>query len=97
MSVSGWRGLRSKTLPIRVFFLCCALSLGAWAAEESAPGEEQPPAGEQEIEADAEAGIETAEETEDENSETTDGESPETFIPSEDISENIAVKFPVDI
>lgn len=101
MSVSGWRGLRSNAVPVRVFFLCCALGLGAWAAEESAPDEEQLPAGEQEVDAGAEAGIETAEAAEDEKSETPNDspgeESPDTFIPSEDISENIAVKFPVDI
>lgn len=84
-------------MPIRIFFLCCALGFSAWAAGESAPGEEQSSAHEQEVDADVEAGIETAEATEDENSETPDGESPDIFIPSEDISENIAVKFPVDI
>lgn len=101
MSVSGWRGLRSNAVPVRVFFLCCALGLGAWAAEEPVTGDEQLPADEQEIDAGAEAGIETAEAAEDENSESTNEspgeESPDIFIPSEDISENIAVKFPVDI
>lgn len=79
-------------MAVLVLFLCCAIGVGAWAAEESAPEAEQVPADPEEIDADAAPRIET-----DDEADAPDGESPDTFIPSEDISESISVKFPVDI
>ena len=81
-------------MAVLVLFLCCAIGVGAWAAEESAPEAEQIPADQEEIDAGAGPPIETADDAE---PEAPDGESPDTFIPSEDISESISVKFPVDI
>lgn len=81
-------------MALLVLFLCCAIGIGAWAAEEPAPKAEQYPADQEEIDADSVPGIEADDEAE---PEAPDGESPDTFIPSEDISESISVKFPVDI
>lgn len=97
MSGFGWPVLRSSTVAVLVLFLCCAIGVGAWAAEDSAPEMDQIPTDQEEIDADTALPIETAEEAEREASETPDGETPDTFIPSEDISESISVKFPVDI
>ena len=82
---------------IRRIALCCALAVGAWAAEDSEPGDQPPTDTTEEIDSDAPPRIETAEETNGDVSETAASESPDTFIPSENISENIAVSFPVDI
>lgn len=81
-------------MAVLVLFLCCAIGVGTWAAEESPPEAEQVPADQEEIDADTAPRIEAAGEAE---AEAPDGESPDTFIPSEDISESISVKFPVDI
>lgn len=81
-------------MAVLVLFLCCAIGVGAWAAEDSPPEAEQIPADQEEIDADPAPRIETGGEAE---PEVPDGESPDTFIPSEDISESISVKFPVDI
>ena len=94
MSGFGWPVLRSSAVAVLVLFLCCAIGIGAWATEESAPEAEPIPADQEEIGADTAPRIETADEAE---PEVPDGESPDTFIPSEDISESISVKFPVDI
>ena len=86
-------------MAIRVLLLCCALGVGAWAAEDSAPDTEELPADDdQELDSAAPPGSEPAADAQSDASEATaTSESPDTFIPSEDISENIAVKFPVDI
>ena len=97
MSVSGWRVLRSKAVVIRLILLCCALAVGTWAAEHPASDEDERPTDGQKIEADTPPIIASAEAGNNEAPETPEAESPDTFIPSEDISENIAVKFPVDI
>ena len=82
---------------IRRIMLCCALAVGAWAAEDSEPRDHPPTDTTEEIDSDAPPRIETTEETKGDVPETATSESPDTFIPSENISENIAVKFPVDI
>ena len=85
-------------MTIRVIVLCCALGVGAWAAEDSAPDmEELPVEDDQELDSGAPPESETAADAQSDTSEATAAESPDIFIPSEDISENIAVKFPVDI
>ena len=81
-------------MAVLVLFLCCAIGVGAWAAEEPAPEAEQIPADQEEIDADTAPRIEAGDEA---GPEAPDGESPDIFIPSEDISESISVKFPVDI
>ena len=81
-------------MAVLVLFLCCAIGVGAWAAEVSAPEAEQIPTDQEEIDADTAPRIEADDEAE---PEAPEGESPDTFIPSEDISESISVKFPVDI
>ncbi len=88
----------AKSAGCGALLLCCALAAGAWAAEEPVPAADQlPAASAEEIDSDASPRIETAEETQGDTSETAASETPDTFIPSEDISENISVKFPVDI
>ena len=81
-------------MAVLVLFLCCAIGVGAWAAEDAASEAEQVPADQEEIDAGTSPPSENADAAE---PETPDGESPDTFIPSEDISESISVKFPVDI
>ena len=75
-----------------LMFLCCALS--AQAAEDS---ESQDPPRADETDAEDSRGADAAAAEPESDAETPPGESPEIFIPSEDISESIAVKFPVDI
>ena len=78
--------------------LCCALGVSAWAAEDSEPPDQPTAADTEEIDSEASADIEAAAEAQaEEDAESPTSESPEIFIPSEDISESIAVKFPVDI
>ena len=78
--------------------LCCALGVSVWAAEDSESPDPSPIPNTGEIDAEAPPGTETAEETRgEEDTESPPDESPEIFIPSEDISESVAVKFPVDI
>lgn len=84
-------------LPSLPSLLCCALGVGAWAAEDSPPADQPPDSGTEQIDPVASPPIEAAEDAQTEDAEPPDAESPDIFIPSEDISENIAVKFPVDI
>ena len=87
--------MRSAAL---LLLLCCALGVGAWAAEDSESPDPSPVPNIGEIDAEVPPGTETAEEAQgEEDAESPPDESPEIFIPSEDISESIAVKFPVDI
>ena len=89
---------RAKSAGCGALLLCCALGVGAWAAEDSAPDMEELPADDdQELDSAAPPGSETSADAQSDASEATAAESPDTFIPSENISENIAVKFPVDI
>lgn len=83
---------------VSLFLLCCALGVSAWAEEDSESLDPSPAPNAAETDADASPDTETAEEAQGEqDTESPTGESPEIFIPSEDISESIAVKFPVDI
>ena len=86
-------------MTIRIMMLCCALAVGAWATEDTEPDMEELPADDdQELDSTTvPPRSETAAGAQNDASETTAAESPDTFIPSEDISENISVKFPVDI
>ena len=85
-------------MTIRTMMLCCALAVGAWAAEDTEPDMAVLPADDdQELDSTVPPRSETAAGAQNDASETTAAESPDTFIPSEDISESISVKFPVDI
>lgn len=87
--------MRRAVLPL---LLCCALGVSAWAEEDSESPDPSPATNTGETDAEASRGTETAEEARgEEDAESPPDESPEIFIPSEDISESIAVKFPVDI
>ena len=86
--------MRRAVLP---FLLCCALGVSAWAEEDSESPDPSPAPNTGETDAEASRGAETAEEAKGEEDTESPDESPEIFIPSEDISESIAVKFPVDI
>ena len=96
MSVSGWPALRSNSVAVLALLLCCALGIGAWAAEDPERDTEELPTPTPE-ETDAEASPETGGAEGADDTETATRESPDIFIPTEDISESIAVKFPVDI
>ena len=94
----GRAAAEAKGAGCGALLLCCTLCVGAWAAEDSAPDMEELPADDdQELDSTAPPGSETAADAQSDASETAASESPDIFIPSEDISENVAVKFPVDI
>ena len=93
-----WNKLRRGVSATGALLLCCALGVSAWAAEDSEPPDQPPTAETEEIDSEASADIEAAPEAQaEEGAEPPTSESPEIFIPTEDISESIAVKFPVDI
>lgn len=79
---------------VLVLLLCLAFGASAWAEEDSASGTDEAAANPEETDSGVPSSTETAEDGEDGTSEE---ESPDVFIPSENISENISVKFPVDI
>ena len=98
MSVCGWPVSRSSGVPLLRALLCFALAAGVAAEEEASPGAEQvADEAEQRIDPDATPASEADDAPASKADDIPDGESPDTFVPSEDISENIAVKFPVDI
>ncbi|MCY3819017.1 MAG: hypothetical protein OXH52_06585 [Gammaproteobacteria bacterium] len=81
-----------------VLLLCLAFGASAWAEEDSASGtDEATAASPEETNPDVPSRTETAADREEGDDDTSEDESPDVFIPSENISENIAVKFPVDI
>ncbi len=93
-----WNKLRRGAPATGALLLCCALGVSAWAAEDSEPTDQPPTANSEEIDPEASPDIEAAPEAqEEEGAEPPTSESPDIFIPTEDISESIAVKFPVDI
>ena len=96
MSASGWPVSRSNAVAVLALLLFCALSVGAWAAEDPVRDTEELPTPQTE-ESDPAASSETDRAEGADDTETATPESPDTFIPSEDISESIAVNFPVDI
>lgn len=81
---------------MRTAILACLLAGGlapALAAES-----ETPPPPELEVEANDAGASKTADEADrQENPRETDEETPEVFVPTEDISEDLSVRFPVDI
>ena len=80
---------------VLVLLLCLAFGASAWAEEDSASGtDEVAAATPEETDSDIPPPAETDEDSEDD---TAESESPDVFIPTENISENISVKFPVDI
>ncbi len=93
-----WNNRRRGVSATGALLLCCALGVSAWAAEDSEPPDQPTAADTEEFDPGTSPDIETAEEAqEEEGAEPPTSESPDIFIPTEDISESIAVKFPVDI
>ena len=93
-----WKKHRRRASAAGALLLCCALGVSAWAAEDSEPPDQPTAADTEEIDPGTSPDIEAAAEAQvEEGAEPPPGESPEIFIPTEDISESIAVKFPVDI
>ena len=82
---------------VLVLLLCLAVGASAWAEEDSATGTDEAAANPEETDSGVPSRTETAEDGEDSEDGTAEDESPDVFIPSENISENISVKFPVDI
>ncbi|MDE0450287.1 MAG: hypothetical protein OXI90_00780 [Gammaproteobacteria bacterium] len=82
---------------VLVLLLCLAFGASAWAAEDSATGTDEAAANPEETDPDIRSRTETAADREEGDDGTSEDESPDIFIPTENISENIAVKFPVDI
>ena len=82
---------------VLVVLLCLAFGASAWAEEDSATGtDEVASASPEETDSEVPSRTEAAKDREDDDG-TSGEESPDIFIPTENISENIAVKFPVDI
>ncbi len=80
---------------VLVVLLCLAFGATAWAQEDSASGTDEVSAPTpDETDSEVPPRAETDQDGEDG---TAESESPDVFIPTENISENISVKFPVDI
>lgn len=92
-----WNKHRRRASATGALLLCCALGVSAWAAEDSELPDQPPAEDTEEIGPETSPPIETAGDAQDEEGTEPTSESPDIFIPSEDISESIAVKFPVDI